>query len=87
MVEAVILCIVTGLATLALHETGLLAIGGVAARFGEESGRAALLGIAVAILFLHVTEIALKPRRDARGQYRRGCGPGGNDRCSGSTRR
>ena len=30
---------------------------------------------------------AFRPRRDARGQYRRGCGPGGNDRCSGSTRR
>src|SRR5262245_17819228 len=59
MVEAVILCVVTGLATLALHETGLLAIGGVAARFGEESGRLALLGIAIAILFLHVSEIAL----------------------------
>ena len=59
MVEAAILCVVTGLATLVMHETGLLAIGGVAARFGEESGRAVLLGIAIAILFLHVTEIVL----------------------------
>ena len=59
MGKVILLCIATSLATLVMHEVGLLGIGTLAGRVAEGRGRLVVLAAAAGILVLHLAEIGL----------------------------